>query len=224
MLIDSHTHTYNSYDCLMQPEKILRIAKERGLNGIVINDHDTIKGGKECAQLNKDGNFTVIVGAEIKVDRVGDVTGLFLKEEVTARDFNGVVTEIRKQGGITVLNHPYVHHNLDEVNFDGIDLVEGYNGRTDEKRNLMAVELAKKYNKPVIAGSDSHTYGEIANCKTTIESIATITHPLSTEYKLCNVWAPVVSQLIKAGKRKDAMLLINVLLGIPKKVYRRMAK
>lgn len=222
MLIDFHTHTYNSYDCLMQPEKILRLAKERGLNGIVINDHDTIKGGKECAQLNKDADFNVIVAAEIKVDRVGDVTGLFLKEEVVARDFNGVVTEIKKQGGITVLNHPYVHHDLNEVNFDGIDLIEGYNGRTDEKRNLQAVELAKKYNKPVIAGSDSHTYGEIANCKTMVASLDTITHPLSTEYKLCSVWAPVVSQIIKANKRKDVGLLLNVLLGIPKQLYRRM--
>ena len=67
MKIDFHVHTYHSYDSIMQPEKILRIAKEKGLNGCVICDHNTIKGGIECKKLNTDPNFVVIVAAEIEM-------------------------------------------------------------------------------------------------------------------------------------------------------------
>src|ERR1700761_494198 len=101
MIIDFHTHTYHSYDCLMRPEKILKLAKERGLDAIVINDHDTIAGGLECKRLNKIQELEIIVGAEIKTS-IGDVTGIFLKEEIHARNYSEVVAEIKRQGGITI--------------------------------------------------------------------------------------------------------------------------
>ncbi|HWY38649.1 MAG TPA: PHP domain-containing protein [Bacteroidia bacterium] len=217
MIIDFHTHTHHSYDCMMKPAKILRLAKERGLDAIVINDHDTIAGGLECKRINTIAGLEVIVGAEIKTS-IGDVTGLFLKEEITARNYSDVVAEIKRQGGITILNHPYVHHNLSDMNFDGIDLIEGYNGRVDEKRNEMAVQLAKQYNKPIIAGSDAHTYAEIANCRTHYADLSNLLLPLKTEYKQCSVFAPVKSQLVKSVKQKDALLMIKILLGAPRRI------
>lgn len=217
MKLDFHTHTHHSYDCRMRTEKILQLAAARGLNAIVINDHDTIAGGLECLKMNKDPNLQVIVGAEINTS-IGDVTGIFLKEEIQSRNYADVIAEIKRQGGITILNHPYVAHKLSEVNFDGIDLIEGYNGRTDERRNEMAVQLAQKHNKPVIAGSDAHTYGEIANCKTYYDNLNDLLKPLGTEYKMCSVYAPIRSQLIKSVKRSDAALMIKVLLGAPRKI------
>lgn len=219
MIVDTHTHTYHSYDCLMKPEKILRLAKERGLDAIVINDHDTIKGGLECKRINPYKDLEVIVGAEIKTS-IGDVTGLFLKEEIEARDFQDVVAAIKKQGGITILNHPYVGHKLDGLNFNGIDLIEGYNGRLNPEKNAMAVELAKKHNKPVIAGSDAHTYAEIANCRTYFDNLNNLLNPGKTEYKQSAPVATVKSQLIKSWKRKDAGLMMKVLLGAPRKIMR----
>ena len=81
MIVDFHTHTYHSYDCAMNPAKILRLAKERGLNAIVINDHDTIAGGLECKRINPYKDLEVIIGAEIKTS-IGDVTGIFLKDHL----------------------------------------------------------------------------------------------------------------------------------------------
>jgi predicted metal-dependent phosphoesterase TrpH len=221
LTIDFHTHTYHSYDCLMEPEKILRLAKERGLNGIVVNDHNTIKGGLECCFLNKDPNFLVITGAEIKTS-IGDVTGLFLKEEIVSRNFNDVVSEIRKQGGLTVLNHPYVAHDLDGLNFKGIDLIEGYNGRLPAEKNQKAIDLAKQHNIPIVGGSDAHTYAEIGNCRTHYATFSNLLEPLESEYQQCSVWAPIMSQFIKAGKRKDLVLFFKVLLGAPRKIVKNL--
>jgi predicted metal-dependent phosphoesterase TrpH len=217
MTVDFHTHTFHSYDCRMQPEKILQLAKRRGLDAIVVNDHDTIAGGLECQRINKISGLQVIVGAEIKTS-IGDVTGIFLKEEIQARNYSDVIAEIKRQGGITILNHPFVGHKLNDLNFDGIDLIEGYNGRVSPSKNQLAVELAKKLEKPVIAGSDSHTYGEIGNCRTHYASLDNLLLPLDTEYKQCSVFAPLRSQLIKAAKKKDAGLMLRVLLSAPRKI------
>ncbi|TAL62898.1 MAG: PHP domain-containing protein [Bacteroidetes bacterium] len=222
MIIDFHTHTHHSYDCMMDPARILRLAKERGLNAIVINDHNTIKGGMECAAKNSDSGLTVIVGAEIKTD-IGDITGIFLKEEIRSCKYTDVIAEIKNQGGITILNHPFVGHRLDEMNFEGIDLIEGYNGRLTVQQNDMAIGLARKLSKPFIAGSDSHTYGEIANCRTFYNNPPDWLNPLKSEYKHCPVFATVKSQLIKALKKKDTILFAQVVLSSPGKIIKRIA-
>ena len=219
MVIDFHTHTHHSYDCMMDPEKVLKLAKERGLNAIVVNDHDTIRGGLECAAKNKYSDLQVIVGAEIKTD-IGDLTGIFLKEEIRSRKYTEVIAEIKKQGGITILNHPFVGHKLGEMNFDGIDLIEGYNGRLTEAQNEKSIELARKLGKPVIAGSDSHTYGEIGNCRTFYNDPADWLSPLRSEHKPCSPWAPIQSQFVKSVKRMDPVLFVKVLLSAPGKLLK----
>ena len=219
--IDFHTHTYHSYDSMMKPEKILRLAKQRGLNGIVISDHDTIKGGVECAALNKDKDFKVFIASEVKTN-VGDITGINLKEEITATNFTEVVQQIKNQGGLVLLVHPYHHHKLDEINFDAIDLVEGYNGREFPENNVKAVLLAKQYNKPIIAGSDAHIYSEIANAKTFYASMDDLTKPLTTECKRNSPFAEPTSQLIKAFKRKSPELFFKWVKWAPKYLWKRM--
>ena len=220
MIVDFHTHTYHSYDSLMQPTKILKLAYGRGLNAIVINDHNTIKGGVECKAKNPYKDMEVIIGAEIKTD-IGDVTGIFLKEEITAYKYSDVITQIKLQGGITILNHPFVSHNLSEMNFDGIDLIEGYNGRLNKLQNKKAVELALKLGKPLISGSDAHVYDEVARCKTHYDSPIDYLKPLRVEYIQCSVMSPIKSQLIKSYKTKDPVLFLKVLLGSPKKIIKR---
>ena len=219
--VDFHTHTYHSYDSMMRPEKILQLAKARGLNGIVISDHDTIKGGVECAALNKDANFKVYVSSEVKTS-VGDITGINLKEEITATNFSEVVQQIKNQGGLVLLVHPYHHHKLDEINFDVIDLVEGYNGREFPSNNAKAVELAKKYSKPIIAGSDAHVYSEVANCKTFYHDLSDLTKPANTEWKRNSPFAEPTSQFIKAYKKQSPELMFKWAKWVPKYLMRRM--
>jgi predicted metal-dependent phosphoesterase TrpH len=200
----------------MKPGKILRLAKERGLDAIVINDHDTIKGGLACSGINTFPGLRVIVGAEIKTS-VGDVTGIFLKEEIRSRNYADVVAEIKKQGGITILNHPFVGHKLDDMNFNGIDLVEGYNGRTPPELNEKAIQLAKKLGKPVISGSDAHVYSEVGRCYTEYEDPEDLFRPLKCHYEYSGYMPVGRSQLIKSFKKKDAELFARTLLKIIKK-------
>jgi predicted metal-dependent phosphoesterase TrpH len=191
----------------MKPKKILRIAKARGLDGIVICDHNTIKGGLEAEEINKDKNFTVIVAAEIATN-AGDVTGIFLTKEIESRMFDDVVDEIKQQGGKVILNHPYIGHDLSKIDFSKIDYIEGYNSRLDEEHNNMAIELAKKHNIPIIAGSDAHLYAEIANCKTTVDNLDLL-NPLKCEYKQSRQLYYTLSQYIKSFKRRRIDIFIS---------------
>jgi predicted metal-dependent phosphoesterase TrpH len=172
---DLHIHTKYSSCSNLEPKDILRVAKAKGLNGIAITDHDTIKGALEVQELNKDKDFEVIVGEEISTD-LGHVQAFYVKEEIKPGKFKDVIKEIRKQDGLVVIPHPneigFVRHsniNLEEIK-DLIDAVEGINGRVTLKYlNLKTQKQAKKLNITLTAGSDAHFKEGIGNCYTMFE-------------------------------------------------------
>lgn len=209
MKIDFHNHTYNSYDSRMRPATILRMAKKRGLDGIVICDHNTIKGGLEACEINKYKDITVIVGAEIATN-AGDVSGIFLNKEIESREFNEVVREIKDQGGKVILNHPYKHHDLSKVDYSKVDFIEGYNARCTVQENELALALAKEHGIPILAGSDAHLYNEIGNCVTDVQDLETLS-PMHYSVNYSTQLNITLSQFIKAFKKRRFNIIVNAL-------------
>ena len=166
---DLHIHSKYSYDSFLSPERIIKIAKKKGLNGIAISDHNTIKGGIEALKIEKGEDFQVIVGAETKTE-YGDIIGLFLSEEIKTSQFEELIEEIKSQGGLSVLAHPYRQYKFPEEIVDRVDLVEAFNARSRKEANRKAYELVKKYKKPVTAGSDAHLGFEIGNGRIIVNS------------------------------------------------------
>jgi len=163
---DLHVHSKYSYDSILRPDTILRIAKKKGLDGVAVTDHNTIKGGVEALKVNKDNDFVVIVGSEIKTE-YGDVIGLFLTDEIRSRVFADVVDEIREQDGLTVLAHPFRKGIIFPRDLLGhVDLIEGFNARSPKNLNQKAIKLAGDYRIPVTAGSDAHFGFEIGGGRT----------------------------------------------------------
>lgn len=162
LYFDSHTHSNYSHDSLMRPERILKQAKKMGLTGVAITDHDTIRGSLEAKRLEKEIGVTVITGVEVLTDS-GDIIGLFVNEEIRSRRWGEVIDEIREQGGVAILPHPYrEHQNVSEL-AKAVDLVEIWNARSTVEQNERAVQLAGELQKPGLYGSDAHTYAEIGN-------------------------------------------------------------
>lgn len=173
MLFDFHIHSKYSKDSLLQPKKIIRLSRKRGLSGTAVTDHNTIRGGIKTLQLSNFG-LMVIVGAEIKTE-FGDIIGLFLNEEIISRNAFEVVDEIRDQGGIVVLPHPFrkgkeIPHEISNK----IDAIEGFNARSEHNANVRAQEYAKMKNLPAIAGSDAHISWEIGRGKTILPYVSTV--------------------------------------------------
>lgn len=165
MKYDIHTHSKYSSDGILDPQKIIKVAIERGLDGIAITDHNTIKGGLE-AKKYETKDFKVIIGSEIMTTR-GEIIGLFLSEEIKSRDFHEVIDEIKRQNGIIVVPHPFDEWRSSSFSIQNEDVryinnVEILNSRcVDEKYNHKATEFAKKYKLGVTGGSDAHFANEI---------------------------------------------------------------
>ena len=173
MKYDLHIHSKYSSDGVLDPEKIVKTAMKRGLNGIAITDHNTIKGGLKVKKYETE-DCKVIVGSEIMTER-GEITGLFLSEEVESKDVQDVLSEIKEQNGIIVIPHPFdelrhsaFHPTEEDVKF--IDCIEGFNSRcVFQKYNAKAVEFGIKHALTIVGGSDAHFLNEIGNGGITTE-------------------------------------------------------
>ncbi len=170
---DLHMHTCYSKCSNLRPEVLLKAAKERGLNGIAITDHNTIEGALKIKGLNKDRNFEVIVGEEITTE-YGDVLAYYLQKPIKATDFFGVVEEAKKQNGLIVIPHPFrssinPYHKF-KMPFEEIkgkiDAIECFNARTLPGDNSKADKTADSLNIAKTGGSDAHFKFEVATAYT----------------------------------------------------------
>lgn len=166
MKIDFHVHSKYSHDSFMEPERILKTAKSKGLGAVAICDHNTF----ECHTTKTHFKGVVLIPAEeISTDN-GHVIGLFLNEHIHKGDFFDVVDSISAQDGIIVLSHPFRKHKDIESIKDYIDVVEAFNARTGDELNREAAAFARRNKIPAIAGSDAHFYFEIGNGTTVLQS------------------------------------------------------
>ncbi len=165
MKYDLHIHSKYSSDGVLEPEEIVRFAIKKGLDGIAITDHNTILGGVRAKEYETE-NFEVIIGSEVMTER-GEITGLFLSREIKSKDVQGVIAEIKAQGGLVVIPHPFdglryssFHPNEEDATF--IDAIEGFNSRClFQNYNKKAVDFALQCGLAVTGGSDAHFVNEI---------------------------------------------------------------
>lgn len=170
LLLDLHSHSVYSGDSLLLPREMVRLARERGLNGIAVTDHETVQGGLAARTANDDPAFLVIPGVEYATE-YGHVVGLFLERELDGLPvrrhpaermmrvpFQQVVHAVHAQGGLAVLAHPYQNRlTLPDAPFSGaasaagpamaadaprVDAIEGFNARAAAVRNPQANDLA----------------------------------------------------------------------------------
>ena len=158
-------HTDHSNDCATPVEVLLETAKDRGMGAIAITDHNEISGAlaaREAAE--RDGGIKVIVAEEVKTAEQGEVIGLFLEEKIErGMTMAETIAEIRRQGGLVYVPHPFdrlhsvpdYEHLLDIV--EEIDILEVFNPRVAFSAfNEEAERFAAKYRIVPGAGSDGH--------------------------------------------------------------------
>lgn len=169
---DLHSHTLYSRhwfwgrDALNTPQEMVRAAVKKGLRGIAITDHSTVRGSivaKNYAKCFK--NFVVITGAEISTQK-GDLLALNIKKDIPDNlHVEETVERIHALGGIAVAPHPfaeYVFRKCLREQSAKADAIEVFNSQSSRGfQNKMALALAKKFAKPVSAGSDAHWYRNV---------------------------------------------------------------
>jgi predicted metal-dependent phosphoesterase TrpH len=163
--VDLHMHTDHSGDCATPVDVLIHTARDRGLGAIAITDHNEVSGAFEARKLAEElGDIKVIVAEEVKTAEQGEVIGLFLEEKIPkGLTMAETIAEIRRQGGLVYVPHPFdrfhsvpdYEHLLDIV--EEIDILEVFNPRVAVTSfNEEAVRFAAKYRIVSGAGSDSH--------------------------------------------------------------------
>lgn len=160
MKFDLHIHSEASHDSRATVEEIIQSAKERGLSGIAICDHNKFYDGP----LPKD--FILLRGCEFSTP-FGHLLGIGMKEAVEARDFEELIRKIHAAGGIAILAHPYEHskyaEKLESIAhlLDGVEVFNARATRKNKWANDLAFEFARRHRLAIFAGSDAHTPLEV---------------------------------------------------------------
>jgi predicted metal-dependent phosphoesterase TrpH len=169
--VDLHMHTDHSPDCATPVDTLLDTAKKVGLGAIAITDHNEVSGALEARE--RANGIKVIVAEEVKTADQGEVIGLFIEEKIPrGMTLQETIAEIRRQGGLVYVPHPFdrmhsvpdYEHLLDVV--EDIDAMEVFNPRVAFSAfNEEAARFAAKYRIVAGAGSDSHVAQGLGSVK-----------------------------------------------------------
>ena len=169
--VDLHMHTDHSPDCATPVDTLLETAKKVGLGAIAVTDHNEVSGALEAR--DRANGIKVIVAEEVKTADQGEVIGLFIEEKIPrGMTLQETIAEIRRQGGLVYVPHPFdrmhsvpdYEHLLDVV--EDIDAIEVFNPRVAFSAfNEEAARFAEKYRIVAGAGSDSHVAQGLGSVK-----------------------------------------------------------
>lgn len=172
--LDLHLHSIYSGDSLIKPSDIIKYAKIKGLDGVALTDHSTLKAFNILKSTAKKKDLILIPGMEIET-KIGEVIGLFIDSEIITkdRDFFTIIDKIRDNNGLVVIPHPFDFLRDNHLKVDllssgtvnkCIDGVEIMNSRIIFKS---AIRKAEEFNEIhqlfETGGSDAHTINEIGN-------------------------------------------------------------
>jgi len=158
MRFDLHVHS-NCSDGRDAVRTILEAAAGRGLNGLSITDHDTLKGSRSAMQVIREDRLDLILipGAEVTTSE-GHLLVLGIEDlPPRGRSPEEPAELAREQGGIAIVPHPYhpFRHAIGRI--PDCDAVEVYNSKhLFGIANARARMGARKRHLPMVAGSDSH--------------------------------------------------------------------
>lgn len=180
--MEIHTHTKYSNDSFLNKYFYLLMLKLKGISIVGITDHNEIKGALEFRNFLERFNIKVIVGEEIFTTQ-GEIIGLFLKEKIEPfLSPTETIKKIKEQKGIVYIPHPYDEKRyktvlkMEEIekNIHNIDIIECHNGRNiKEKFSEEQENIANKFKKNKLAGSDAHTFIELGRNFNIIKTFTT---------------------------------------------------
>ncbi|HEY5728845.1 MAG TPA: PHP domain-containing protein [Anaerolineales bacterium] len=164
--VEFHCHTVFSKDSLTTPQKLVGTCRRKGIDRVVVTDHNTIAGALAAQNLAPE---MVILGEEI-MTTCGEILAAFVTEEVPPfLSPQETVKRLRDQEAFISVSHPFdrlrngawQENDLLEILPD-VDAIEVFNSRCmDPQFNRDAQVFADKHKIPGTVGSDAHAAFEL---------------------------------------------------------------
>ena len=172
--VEFHCHTIYSKDSLASPERVVKACRRKGIDRVIVTDHNTIAGARAAQALASE---LVIVGEEI-MTTCGEILAAYVTEEVPAGlSPRETVCRLKEQRAFISVSHPfdiYRGGHWDEQDLltilPDVDAIEVFNSRCwSPVFNRLAQEFAEKHNIPGTVGSDAHAPLELGRAVLLLE-------------------------------------------------------
>jgi predicted metal-dependent phosphoesterase TrpH len=185
--IDFHVHTCYSCDSSITLKQVVSCARKKGLDGVAITDHNTVKGALKL----KTKDIIVIPGIEVSTSD-GHLLGLNVAKPITKKlGIEETIEIIHDYGGIAVAPHPFsFYKSPPSRSVSNYDAVEVMNASSIPFSILthFSRQFAKDLDLPQMGGSDSHYAPEIGLAYTVVDSCSDVDEIVSA-IKKGNVYA-----------------------------------
>ena len=172
--LEFHSHTLASRDSLLRPADLVTAARRKGIDRVVVTDHNSIAGARAAQRLDPE---RVIVGEEIMTTR-GEILAAYVTEEIPAGlSPQETIRRLREQGAFISVSHPFDRFRAggwDEADLMDIlpfvDAIEVFNSRCMLRRfNVEAGEFSRRNGIPGTVGSDAHAAFELGRSLLLVE-------------------------------------------------------
>lgn len=173
MLVDLHCHSLPLSQCsALRPEDLVDAARERGLDGICLTEHDCAWDARQLAVLRERTRFPVFAAIELTTDRGHILAFGLVPGGPPLPTLAAARAAADRLGGLLFLAHPARDGLLrtDHALVSALDGVEAVNGSDSRLQNVAATGLARGFPRPGIAGSDAHTLAEIGRAATRFDT------------------------------------------------------
>jgi predicted metal-dependent phosphoesterase TrpH len=167
--IDLHVHTCYSRDSSITLKQVVAFAKKRGLDGVAVTDHDTVKGALKL----KTRDILVVPGIEISTLN-GHLLGLNVTAPIPAKlGIEETIHRIHEAGGIAVAPHPTAFYksppSRSVSSYDAVEVMNASSVPFSVLTYLSKI-FAAGLVLPQTGGSDSHYAPEIGAAYTIVEA------------------------------------------------------
>lgn len=171
--IDLHVHTCYSEDASTTLKEVIYYAKKKGLDGVAVTDHETLKG---ALKLAKNSQLIIIPGLEVET-RQGHVLALNITTPIPSKlNITETVEKIHEIGGTAIIAHPYAPFKAGlkrgatlNSKLDAVEVINSASFPFFITAHL-GRRLAQRLNLPQTGGSDAHHGHEIGTAYTLVEA------------------------------------------------------
>ncbi len=206
-----HCHTSFSKDCLTSPEILVEACRRKGIDRVVVTDHNTIAGARLAQNLDPG---RVIIGEEIMTAE-GELLAAFVSSEVPPglTPFESI-TLLRQQGAFISVSHPFDSDRKGGWDLKAlldiapqVDAIEVFNSRCMRPAfNDQAASFARQHGLAGTVGSDAHTVWEMGRSVLLLEafndatSLRQVLREAASETRWSPPWIHLTSRYARLRK------------------------